>query len=66
MQVYINSEGRVIPDNTNMAALVELLEMSSQRFAVEVNNELVPRSTFDQHQLQPDDKIEIVRAIGGG
>lgn len=66
MQVYINTEGKNIPDNTNIAALMELLEMSGQRIAVEVNCELVPRSTFEQHQLQSGDKIEIVRAIGGG
>ncbi|MEE9356933.1 sulfur carrier protein ThiS [Candidatus Vondammii sp. HM_W22] len=66
MQIYINSEGQSILDNTTMASLIELLALTSQRIAVEVNGELVPRSTFEQHQLQPDDKIEIVRAIGGG
>lgn len=66
MQIYINSEGKSIPDNTTMASLIELLELVDQRIAVEVNDELVPRSTFEHHQLQPDDKIEIVRAIGGG
>ena len=49
-----------------MASLIGLLELVDQRIAVEVNSELVPRSTFEQYQLQPDDKIEIVRAIGGG
>jgi hypothetical protein len=33
---------------------------------MEVNREIVPRSTFDTHRLQPGDEVEIVRAIGGG
>jgi sulfur carrier protein len=26
----------------------------------------VPRSRFDQHKIQPGDRVEIVHAIGGG
>lgn len=66
MRVYINSEEQQVADGVNMAALIEQLELGDQRIAVEVNETLVPRSTFDHHQLQPDDRIEIVRAIGGG
>ncbi|MES9856201.1 MAG: sulfur carrier protein ThiS [Sedimenticola sp.] len=66
MLIYINSEEREIPDDANMAALINLLELGDQRIAVEVNETLVPRSTFDHHALLPEDKVEIVRAIGGG
>ncbi|MEJ1296352.1 MAG: sulfur carrier protein ThiS [Candidatus Sedimenticola sp. (ex Thyasira tokunagai)] len=66
MLIYVNSEERQIPDNANMAALIQLLELGDQRIAVEVNEALVPRSTFDHHTLQAEDKVEIVRAIGGG
>ncbi|MEJ1353075.1 MAG: sulfur carrier protein ThiS [Candidatus Sedimenticola sp. (ex Thyasira tokunagai)] len=66
MLIYVNSEERQIPDSANMAALIQLLELGDQRIAVEVNETLVPRSTFDHHTLQAEDKVEIVRAIGGG
>jgi len=66
MQIYLNGEQRQIPDNSNMAALIELLELSGKRIAVEVNEELVPRSTYSNYDLKPQDKVEIVHAIGGG
>lgn len=66
MQIYLNGEERQIPDDTNMASLVELLALSGKRIAVEVNEELVPRSTFPEYCLKPQDKVEIVHAIGGG
>lgn len=66
MQIYINGVERQIPDQTTLQALVEILELGDQRFAIEVNEELVPRSTFGVHALFQGDRIEIVQAIGGG
>jgi len=66
MQIYINGVERQIPDQTTLQALVEILELGDQRFAIEVNEALVPRSTFDVHSLFEGDRIEIVQAIGGG
>lgn len=66
MQIYINGEERQIDPDLSMSALIQQLELGASRFAVEVNAELIPRSTFDKHHLQPGDRIEIVQAIGGG
>lgn len=66
MQIYLNGEQQQIPDNISMAALVESLELSGKRIAVEVNEELVPRSTYSDYSLKPQDSVEIVHAIGGG
>ena len=66
MQVTINAEQQTIPDNTNVTALIEILKLQNKRLAVEINQELVPRSTFDSHQIAENDQIEIVQAIGGG
>ncbi len=66
MRIFINGEEQQVPDNLNMAALVQQLDLADKRFAIEVNEELVPRSTFDVHHLQPGDRVEIVHAIGGG
>ncbi len=66
MQIYLNGEQRQIPDDTSMSALVELLRLSGRRIAVEVNEQLVPRSAFPEYRLQPMDRVEIVHAIGGG
>lgn len=66
MQIFLNGEEREIPDSINVSSLIELLELTGRRIAVEVNEELVPRSTFQEHKLNPQDRIEVVHAIGGG
>ena len=66
MQIYINGEEREIAVETRMAALIEQLELTGKRIAVEVNEELIPRSTFDEHLIHANDRIEIINAVGGG
>jgi thiamine biosynthesis protein ThiS len=66
MQIFINGEKRQVAENLNMSTLVRELDLEGKRIAIEVNEELIPRSTFDAYLLQPGDRIEIVRAIGGG
>ena len=66
MQIYINGVERQIPEQTSMQALVETLELGDQRIAIEVNEELVPRSAFGAHLLAQGDRVEVVQAIGGG
>ena len=66
MKIYLNGEARDVPDNYTAAQLVEELGLAGKRIAMEVNMEIVPRSGYQDHPLQQDDKIEIVHAIGGG
>lgn len=42
------------------------LSLAGQRLAVEVNGEIVSRHSHQEYQLNADDKVEIVQAIGGG
>lgn len=66
MQIYINGETRQIDDDGNIPAMIKMLELSGKRFAIEVNEELVSRGNFEDYKLKPNDRIEIVHAIGGG
>jgi thiamine biosynthesis protein ThiS len=66
MQILLNGEERQVAEDLNLSALIQELDLGDKRIAIEVNEELVPRSTFDGYLLQPGDRIEIVRAIGGG
>lgn len=66
MQIFVNGEAREVPEATSMAALVERMELTGRRIAVEVNEELVSRSEFEQFSLSDGDKIEIIHAVGGG
>jgi len=65
IRICLNGETRDIEQDSSVAALVAALALQG-RFAVEVNGAILPRSRFSEYHLAPDDKVEIVRAIGGG
>ena len=66
MQILLNGTPTPIADSSTAAELVSQLDLSGKRIALEVNGEIVPRSTYPEFRLNPDDKVEIVHAIGGG
>ena len=66
MEILINGTPHVVPEQTTASELLVFLELQGKRLALEVNQELVPRSQFATFVLQPNDAVEIVHAIGGG
>lgn len=66
MNIVVNGEAREVVDSLTVGDLIRDMDLQGRRLAVEVNLEIVPRSTHDQHRLQPGDNVEIVHAIGGG
>ncbi len=66
MNVILNGETHAIPANSTVAQLIEDLNLANKRIAIELNREILPRGKFDNHILNSGDKVEIVRAIGGG
>jgi sulfur carrier protein len=66
MQIRINGTTQSVPQNSTLAALIERLALGGKRLAVEVNGEIVPRSTYAARELKDEDVVEIVQAIGGG
>ena len=66
MEIFFNGEPRVVPDGTSVAQLLQQLEIQPRQVAVEVNLELVPRTTHSQRVLAPGDRLEVVTLVGGG
>lgn len=66
MEITLNGKNRDIPDASCVQDLLQELGLAGRRLALEINQEIVPRSTFGARQLQSGDRIEIVHAIGGG
>ena len=66
MNIIINGASRDVPDNLSASELLLSLDLADKRLALEVNQKIIPRSTFASHAIQPGDKVEIVHAIGGG
>lgn len=67
MQIQLNGEAYTLtPGDRTVADLVESLGLTGQRIAVEVNEEIVPRSQHGETRLAEGDQVEVVHAIGGG
>ena len=66
MHIILNGDKRECPDSLSASQLLQDLGLTGKRLALEINREIVPRSTFENHIIHPDDKVEIVHAIGGG
>src|SRR5579884_237085 len=66
MLLQINGEQREFPDGLTVTGLVAQLGMKPDRVAVELNLEIVPRSTWGNITLKEGDKLEVVHFVGGG
>jgi sulfur carrier protein len=64
--IHLNGEPREVAEGQLVQALVAELNLGNQAVAVAVNREIVPRQKWAERALQVADKVEIVRAIGGG
>ena len=65
VEINLNGKDKSVPA-ISIADLLVFLGLTGQRLAVELNCEIVPRSEHETRNLQAGDKVEIVRAIGGG
>jgi len=66
MKITINGELREIPDGLSVEALLQHLEMTAERVAIERNLDILPRAKWQETAVQPDDHFEIVHLVGGG
>ncbi|MBV12799.1 MAG: thiamine biosynthesis protein ThiS [Flavobacteriaceae bacterium] len=66
MKISLNGSSHLIPEDINITELFSFLELTDKFVAVELNDEIVFRSNWEEVKLNSDDKVEIVKAIGGG
>ncbi|PCJ16877.1 MAG: thiamine biosynthesis protein ThiS [Gammaproteobacteria bacterium] len=66
MQIMLNGESRQVEDPCSVLELVQSLEIKGRRYAVEINQQIVPKSMHQDTLLASMDCVEIVQAIGGG
>lgn len=53
-------------DGKTVLEVLTMMNINTQRVAVELNQSIVPRSAYDTTFLQDGDSVEIVRFVGGG
>lgn len=66
MDIVLNGEPKQLLTATTVSQLLQARGLDVQRVAVELNEEVLPRSEHATHLLCANDRVEIVHAIGGG
>jgi sulfur carrier protein len=66
IEFELNGQAHRLPAGSNLQNLIDSLELGGQSVALAVNRWVVPRERWSATALQAHDKVDVVRAIGGG
>ena len=66
ISVRVNGEEIRFPWGASVTALLERLEITTPRVAVERNREIVPKAAYTSTALAEGDELEVVELVGGG
>lgn len=66
MNIILNGELKEIPANFAVTALIEVLDLTPERLAIEINRRIIRRADWPSTTLAEGDKVEIVHFVGGG
>ena len=66
IEIELNGAAHQLEADQNVEQLIAALSLAGKAVAVAINREIVPRSLWAQRRLQPADRVDVVRAIGGG
>ena len=64
--IVLNGNNQQVDRDITLSQLLDNLDLTGKRLAVEINQQIVPRSEFSNLTLNELDSVEIVQAIGGG
>jgi sulfur carrier protein len=67
MIVYLNNQQHQIPFSQSISdTLKELAHINPAGIAIAVNNEVIPKKSWNDYLLKENDKVTIIRATQGG
>jgi thiamine biosynthesis protein ThiS len=66
MNITVNGKARDLQDVATVADLLRVLELDSGQVVVELNERIVRRNEIEQAPVSENDRVEILRFVGGG
>ena len=66
MKARVNGADRELAEGTTVAALLAELGLNVDGVAVAINLDVVPRGQHAERAIADGDRVEIIRAVGGG
>ena len=64
--ININGETRQFTESISIATLIDEMDLTGKRIALERNGTIIPRSSYATQNISDGDKLEVVVAVGGG
>lgn len=69
IRITLNGEAHTIESGASVADVLREMDLDPSRpkgIAVAVNDEVVPKGTWTERGLEPDDRVEVITARQGG
>ena len=66
LSITVNGESRELSEPVTLAQLITSLDLKPEQVAIELNQVVVRRASWENTLLKHDDRIEIVHFVGGG
>jgi len=66
MNIIVNGVEKTYTSSLTLETLINELGHADKKVAIEVNEEIIPRSELRNKMVIDGDKIEIINAVGGG
>jgi sulfur carrier protein len=66
LEIELNGAAHALPGDSSLHELVESLGLAGQKLALAVNRQVAPRERWRDTPLHARDRVDVVRAIGGG
>ncbi len=66
MQVKINGTLDEIPDNSSITDVLTARKIPGDTVIIALNDEIIKRENWESWKLNSNDKLEIIRIMGGG
>lgn len=66
MKITLNGKKEIIEEGATVAGLIALKSLNPDAVIVEYNDDLMKKGEWSDRALKEDDRLEILRFVGGG
>ncbi len=66
MKIYVNGEEKEFASGITMEQLIILLQLIPANIVAECSGRILNKEEYPTHVLNEDDKVELIRFVGGG
>ena len=66
MRIELNGKAHMVDGGATLAQLIDSMQLAGKAVAVAVNRQVIPAQEWGAYLLTEADRVDVVRAIGGG